>query len=118
MMTNEFKTQVDLDVFLSDDQKAALGLNEHGDNYNVDTATTNIRWNLELELRNYGIKGFYVTVPAQTITLFVTVWGDDEDIEKELTVEIKGVEVEVENDGFPTVPHTLSMSDGDFTLHF
>ena len=117
MMTNDFKTEVELDVFLSDEQKAALGLGDD-DNYDIDTKKTNIRWNLELEMRNYGIKGFSVLVPAQTVTLFVTIWGDDQDTEKELTLNIEDVEVEVADDGFPTVPHTLSMSEGSWTLHF
>ena len=54
-----------------------------------------IEWELDFELRSYGVKDLSITVPKQTITTTITIYDDgtDEDIEKEITVNLEDVEV-------------------------
>ena len=104
---NEFKTQVDLDVML-----------DLPDNHDIVTKKVNLRWNLELDMRQYGIKSFDISVPDQTLTIDVSIWGEDTDIEKEITLDVKDVLVERngENDGL--VPNTLEFYKGKWKLVF
>lgn len=104
---NEFKTQVDLDLMLNDQG-----------NHDVVTKHVNLRWNLELEMRQYGVKSFIVTVPDQTFTVSLNIWGDDEDTEKEIVIDVKDVLVENDSDLNSLVPHTLSFYKGKWKLIF
>ena len=106
---NEFKTQVDLDLMLNDQG-----------NHDVLTKQVNLRWSLELEMRQYGVKSFIVTVPDQTFTVSLNVWGDDdEDTEKEITLEAKDIQVVMREDGISNmIPSTLECYKGKWRLVF
>lgn len=104
---NEFKTQVDLDLML--DRK---------DNYDIETTKMNLRWNLELEMRQYGIKSFIITVPDQTVTIDLNVWNDDNDTQEQITLEIKDVVVELSGGSDQLIPSSLEFYKGKWTLNF
>ncbi len=106
-MSNEFKTKVDLDLSL-----------DRGDNFDIETKNMNLRWNLELEMRQYGVKSFIITVPDQQITVSLNVWGDDEDTQEELTLDIKDVIVERNDVGDSLIPHALEYYKGKWKLVF
>ena len=103
----DFKTQVDLDVML--DRK---------DNYDIETKKINLRWNLELEMRQYGVKDFIITVPDQTVTIDLNVWGEDTDTQEQVTLEIKDVLVERASQSSQLIPNSLEFYKGKWTLIF
>lgn len=104
----EFKTQVDLDLMLDD----------QGD-HDVLTKHVNLRWNLELEMRQYGVKSLIVTVPGQTFTVSLNIWGEnDGDTEKEIVIDVKDVSVENDSDLNSLVPHTLVFYKNKWKLVF
>ena len=106
---NSFKTKVELDMH---------GLNIEG-NYDVSTQNVEILWNLELEMRNWGVKGFDVAVPEQKITVFINKWGDDQDEEVEMTFDLKDVEIFRESEGSSCLyPSSLQYNSGEWTLVF
>lgn len=104
---NNFKTRVDLDIML--DRK---------DNHDVLTKHVNLRWNAELEMRSYGIKSVIITVPDQTITLDVNVWGDEDDTQEELTLDIKDVLIEHNGSLETLIPSSLEFYKGKWKLVF
>jgi hypothetical protein len=104
---NNFKTNVDLFVFL-----------DRTDNHGVESTKFNLRWNLELEMRDYGVKSFIITVPEQTVTIDVTVWGEDGDTVEPLTLEIKNVCIEHSGRLDQIVPSHLEYIRGQWTLNF
>jgi hypothetical protein len=104
-MNNEFKTQVDLDLQL-----------ERTDNYDIETKKINLRWNLELELRQYGVKSVIITVPEQFLRLDINVWGDDTDTYEEMKLTIKDVEIVRDTDSL--IPHTLGYFNKKWRLVF
>lgn len=104
---NEFKTQVDLDLFL-----------EGYDNHDVDTKKVNIRWNLEFDMRSYGVKDMVITVPDQKINVSLTLWGDEEDTYKEITLDVKDVIVERDFVYSSLMPSSLEFSGGKWRLVF
>ena len=77
--------------------------------------TTTIKWFFEMEVRNYGIKSFYLIVPDQEITI-------DWEKKSQEKLEIKDVEAEFMVDGEFTgitlIPKTLEHSSGKWTLKF
>lgn len=54
-----------------------------------------IKWTLDIEAREYGIKGFMVIVPDQKITAELTRYDEETDEEIEFTeeIELKNVKV-------------------------
>ena len=103
----EFKTKVELDLTLDRD-----------DNYEIDTHFANLRWTLEMEMRQYGIKSFDITVPDQKITVNLIIWGDEEDTEETLTLDVKDVIVERSGDFDGLVPRSLELYDGKWKVVF
>lgn len=105
---NTFETQIDLDLML-----------KGYDNHDVLTEKVNLVWNLELEVRSYGVRSFIVTVPEQTITVTLNMWGDEKDTEMDLTLEIKDVEI-LFNRGaeMNLVPSCLEYYQGKWRLVF
>jgi hypothetical protein len=104
---NNFKTKVDLDLSL-----------DRAGNYDVVTEHVNLRWDLEIEMRQYGIKSFIITVPDQTISVDLNVWGDEEDHQEEIKMEIKDVVVERNGDFDGLVPRSLEYYKGQWKLVF
>jgi len=104
---NSFKTKVELEI---------SGLSGY-DNYDVLTQTVEIKWDLELEMRSWGVKGIGMSVPEQKITVFLNIWGDDEDTEKEIIFDVKNVMVEKQSEDMDSLaPSHLIYNDGDWTL--
>ena len=107
-MNNDFKTQIDLDLLI-----------DRNDNYDIETKKFNLRWNVEFEVRQYGIKSVNITVPEQKIELDICVWGDNEDTYETLTLDIKDVVIERNTEGFDNlVPQSLSYFKNKWTLVF
>ena len=106
-MSNEFKTKVDLDLSL-----------DRTDNFDIETKHMNLRWNLEFEMRQYGVKSFIITVPDQTVTVFLNVWGDENDTEEELTLDINNVIVERNGESDQLIPSSLEFYKGKWKLVF
>ena len=105
---NNFKTQVDIDITL-----------DRQDNHDIETKKVNLRWDLELEMRQYGIKSFIITVPDQKINLSVNVWGEDDDSHEDLTLDVKDVIVEIQEGELGSlIPHTLEFYKGKWKLVF
>lgn len=104
-MNNEFKTQVDLDLQF-----------DRADNYDIETKKVNLRWNLEFEVRQYGIKSLIFGVPEQSFTIELNVWGDDEDTPESVQLTVKDVEIVRDTDSL--VPHTLGFSNNKWRLVF
>lgn len=103
-----FKTSVNIDI----------SLDGYG-NHDVETQTVNLTWDLELEMRNYGIKSFIVTVPDQKITVYLNIWGDDEDIEQEIVLDVKDVEIVLDSKELGSLfPHSLELYKGKWKLVF
>lgn len=106
---NNFKTQVALDLYID----------RPSQNFEIETKNMNLRWNLDLEMREYGIKSFIITVPDQTLNVTLRIWGEEEDSFEELTLELKDVTIE-KNEGElgSLVPHTLEFYKGKWKLVF
>jgi len=79
----EFTTEIELDITGSHNIQSGGG-------------KTKLKWKLELEMREYGIKSFTVIVPDQTITSEVWRYNDetDEEYQEEITIELKDVKVD------------------------
>lgn len=92
--------------------------------HNVESGggDTKIKWKLELEVREYGIKSFIVIVPDQTITSAVWRYNEetDEEYQEDVTIELKDVKVNVADcsrlDGLQ--PVELEIYHGRATLEF
>lgn len=82
MMT--FKTKVTVDITGNGVEKSGGGEAE-------------IEWGMELETRSWGIKGFQVFVPDQTVSFIVTRYNEleDEEYEEELTLDIKNATAQI-----------------------
>lgn len=105
---NSFKTQVDLDLTIN-----------RPDNFEIETKKMNLRWNAEFEMRSYGVKSVIITVPDQQVSLDIRVWGDDEDTFETLTLDIKDVIIERQNEGLEfLIPQTLEFFKGKWKLVF
>ena len=102
-----FKTQVDLDISL-----------DGYDNHDVETKKVTIRWDLELEMRNFGIKSFIVTVPEQKINVSLNIWDDNEDFGKDLVLDVKDVIVERNGNSDQLIPSILEFYQGKWKLVF
>lgn len=93
------------------------------------TKETTIQWQLDLEMREWGVKSVYVTVPDQVINLDYEYFqeesapgaGDDGYIKDSKKVQISDVQVEgLDRTGFDGLaPQILEYtSDGKWTLDF
>lgn len=104
----EFKTQVDLDISLEDLE-----------NHDVETKKVNLYWNLELEMRQYGVKSFIITVPDQKLNISLNMWGEAEDFGKEITLDVEDVLIEHDGEFFSSIiPKTLEYYKGKWKLVF
>lgn len=107
-MTESFKTKVALDLML-----------DRTDNYDVETKTVEIVWDLEIDFRSWGLKDIVIGVPSQTINVFLNVWDEVADKEEEISLEIKDVRIERVSDDFSALaPQMLEFYRGKWTLVF
>jgi hypothetical protein len=105
---DSFKTKVELEVY---------GILGEGVNYDVLTQTVEIKWDLQLEMRSWGVKDISMSVPEQKITVLLNIWGDNEDTEKEIVLDVKDVLVEKQSeDSSSLAPSHLVYNDGEWTL--
>jgi hypothetical protein len=56
--------------------------------YGDRTGTAKVRWELNLTLRDWGVKDFWIHVPPQKITVFMSEEGEDGTPDAEVTYEI------------------------------
>jgi len=105
---NNFTTKVALDMMLDIEG-----------NYNIDTANVEINWDLGIDSRSWGLKDIGISVPEQTITVFVTKWTDDVDEEVEMSFDLKDVTIErMESEFFSLAPQSLEFYKGKWKLVF
>lgn len=105
---NTFKTKIQLDII--------------GDAFGVKAGSGEIEltWNLELEMREYGVKGFVVSVPDQAVNCEVERYDEetDEEITETETIELKDVKVELDEIKGMVVPIRLELWQGRAKLEF
>lgn len=107
-MNNEFKTQVNLEIQL-----------DRQDTYEVETQKANLRWNLDLAVRQYGIGSMIISVPDQKLNLSVRVWGDEADSFEDVTLDVTNVEIEQKSSELGSLfPKTMQYSNKKWTLVF
>lgn len=96
MMTS-FETQVELSI---------VGSHE----FTGGSGKAKIKWNFEIEMRNYGIKDISITVPDQSIKTVVTKYNEetDEEYEEEVTLELKNIKVDSTLSGYEKLTSYLS----------
>lgn len=104
----EFTTEVDINIIGSHNIQSGGG-------------KTKIKWKLELEMREYGIKSFIITVPDQVVTS--DVWRYNEETDEEYaeteTIELKDVDVELDNNVLDQLfPIRLELWQGIARLEF
>lgn len=90
--------KVELDIYGTPD----YAIDAPKKHYEIVTKTVPVTWNLELELRDWGVKSRWITVPDQTIEVDVELYGDDLDAEPEIRtfqVLVKDVTVDELNLG-------------------
>lgn len=81
-----FKTEVQLDITGSHNQEPASG-------------KVFIEWTVDIEMREYGIKSFGLSVPDQEVTTVVNKYNEetDEEYEEEITLKLKDVKIEYQD---------------------
>jgi len=109
--------------FVADDIRVDLGSDEFRQMETIQPIS--IRWSLELEMREWGVKSTYVSVPDQDITLVYQIekdLGNDdfEYVDQEKTIHLTNVQAEFENARWShsLVPTALSEYGGKWTLEF
>lgn len=104
-----FTTEVDMDIIGDHVTEPASG--------KID-----IKWQLDLEMREYGVKSFSITVPDQEITATVTKYNEetDEEYEEDITVKLENVETELNTNGHydSLYPDRLEIHMNRATLEF
>jgi len=79
-------------------------------------------WSAEFEMREWGIKDIFVSVPDQAIEFETEIWSDgDDDITSEtVTARIFNVEADLTGRGDSVLlcPRLLEFYKGKWTLHF
>ena len=110
---NSFVCPVNFPYFNSNDA-IALGLVDKPEDFEiVRTKKVNLKWELEFEMRDYGIKAMYVTVPDQEFDIeyevIVNQEGDTET--KQAKIKVKNVKVEYNSESFRGVlfPYELDV---------
>jgi len=107
-MIENFKTQVDLDISL-----------EGFANHDVETKKVEISWDLDIDMRSWGLKDIGLSVPDQKITVLLMIWGEDTDSETEITLDVKDVEVVRNSTEFYSLaPQSLEFYKGKWKLVF
>ena len=108
----EFNTEVDISV--TGDEKVAGG-----------SGKASIKWVLNVEAREYGIKCFGIYVPEQTVTVQVETYNEETDEEyfEERTYKLENVEIDEVNSAgnlqyLQLVPTELEIWKNKFTLRF
>ena len=105
----EFTTEVDIDIIGSHNIQSGGG-------------KTKIKWKLELEMREYGIKSFIITVPDQVVTSDVWRYNEetDEEYQEEVSVELKDVKIDTGSMSglYELSPCKLEVYQGKATLEF
>jgi hypothetical protein len=93
-----FETEVELSII--------------GDNIvKPGNANVKIKWNLEIEMRNYGVKGIMIYAPDQTLEFTITRYNEETDEEEETTETFEFKDIKIEGqyrniEGFESVLHS------------
>lgn len=112
-MSTEF-TSEDVDVDVYDD--TVLGYKH------VHVQPITLKWSVEFEMRSWGVKGIYLHVPDQKVTLLYSRYdeatGDDIDERREVLLQNVQVE-EPSNENFGMImPRSLEFYNGKVTVQF
>ena len=90
----------------------------------IITKKAKVRWNLEFDIRNWGVKGIHIVVPDQIIVLVYDKWDEETDtyVEVEKRIELTNVEVDMYNDidcsTLIVAPNELEILETGITLRF
>lgn len=110
-MSTQFTTDVSVEVY--DDN---VLVNEES------IQDVNIQWEFDLEMRAWGVKSTYVTVPDQRITLNYTVYDEsgDNEIEQSKVIDLVNVQVNIENVNWSSslLPRSLEFYQGKVIVNF
>lgn len=112
-MSTEFTSeQVDVNVY--DD--SVLGLKH------VSVQPITLKWSIDFEMRSWGVKSIYLTVPDQKVVLQYSHYDEatGEDLEESKEVLLQNVQVEEpSNENFGMIlPRTLEFYNGKVTVQF
>jgi hypothetical protein len=93
----EFKTNVEFALIGCDKVKPGSG-------------TATVTWKLELDMRNFGVKGILLYAPDQTVKASITRYDEetDEEIETEEMIELKDIKINGYIDNYSKVEAFLS----------
>ena len=96
-MMQEFKTNVDLSITGCEKIKPGSG-------------TVTITWKLEIEMRDFGVKGISLYAPDQTVKAFITRYNEetDEEEDTEEMIELKDIKINGYIDDYSKVESFLS----------
>jgi hypothetical protein len=111
-MSTEFETEsVDVEVY---DDKI---LGEYG-----RVQPIRLKWSLDFELRSWGVKSVYVTVPDQKVLLVFDRYDEatDTDVDEEREVLLQNVQVDLDATNWDSglSPHSLEFYEGKVIAHF
>ena len=109
-MSTEFETEVDVSMM---DDNILVGEDFLG--------KITIKWSVEFEMRSWGIKSIYLTVPEQKIILNYERDTEDGFVPESKEILLQNVKVEdpINEENFGMIaPHTLEFYDGKVTLQF
>ena len=83
----EFKTKIVVEM----DYYDIFGLSD----VNADDCKAEVKWNFELEMREWGVKSVLVTVPEQIIEIEGEYYSDEDEEYCSFTKKVRLAEVEV-----------------------
>lgn len=88
--------------------KAKNDLNDD-DNFDDDSSFI-ISWKLNFDIREYGVKNIDVEILDVNGSIFVNIWGDDQDTEKEYIFDNKVENFNIVND-LDNITSTIQIQD-------
>lgn len=101
----EFETKVDVEMPY-----------EQGVSYKGDAT---VKWSVEFEVRERGIKDIYIHIPDQTIQVIKVTETEEDDIEEDVELEVKDAQADLLAAGFPAIiPDSLEFYNGKWVLIF
>ena len=101
----EFETKVDLCM-----------PHESGVSYRGDAT---VKWSVEFEVRERGIKDIIITIPDQYVHAIKITETEDDDIEEDVALEVKDAQADIIAAGLDSIiPDSLEFYNGKWTLIF
>ena len=102
-MSTDFESEVSIDVH--DDSVLPRAAE--------DIQPITIKWTLEVEMRSWGVKGFYVHVPDQKVMVIYQIWAEDGEsiLDQEKEITLTNVQVDLDN---VQITHSIAPQTLDF----